>query len=248
MHLREYQSKIIDRKTAKISGLTRYFNNKPCPQGHIAERMTSNGTCVTCLCESKKKGHEKMMMAQRRHRKENKEQWAAYKKKNYYKHHKKSKERARKNYEKNKEVIRLRVSNSPQVKIYKKEYSKRPEVIKRRNFLIRERLKNDYVFNLNNRVRCRIASLLRGKKSRFLQQSLGYSMQDLKTHLEKQFVRGMSWENMQEWHIDHIVPLACLKYKDTNDPIFKFAWALSNLRPIWKEENLKKHAKRIFLI
>ena len=30
----------------------------------------------------------------------------------------------------------------------------------------------------------------------------------LKEHIEKQFVDGMSWDNWGEWHIDHIKPVS----------------------------------------
>lgn len=39
---------IITRAEAKAKGLTRYFTGKPCPKGHIAERATGCGGCVTC--------------------------------------------------------------------------------------------------------------------------------------------------------------------------------------------------------
>ena len=53
-----------------------------------------------------------------------------------------------------------------------------------------------------------------------------YTKYELKEHLESQFTDGMSWENMGEWHIDHIKPcasfdlicpvqqLACFHYKN----------------------------------
>jgi 5-methylcytosine-specific restriction endonuclease McrA len=39
---------VVTRAQAKAAGAKRYFNNKPCPVGHVAERMASNGRCVTC--------------------------------------------------------------------------------------------------------------------------------------------------------------------------------------------------------
>jgi hypothetical protein len=33
---------------ARSKGLVRYFTGKPCKYGHLAERMTSNKTCVEC--------------------------------------------------------------------------------------------------------------------------------------------------------------------------------------------------------
>lgn len=39
---------IISRAEAKAAALKRYFPGTPCKHGHIAERLTSNGTCLEC--------------------------------------------------------------------------------------------------------------------------------------------------------------------------------------------------------
>lgn len=39
----------ITCKEAKALGLKRYFTGKPCPHGHVSERISSNGGCVRCL-------------------------------------------------------------------------------------------------------------------------------------------------------------------------------------------------------
>lgn len=43
--------KIISAREAFNKGLTRYFTGNPCKNGHIVERMISNGNCVECLNE-----------------------------------------------------------------------------------------------------------------------------------------------------------------------------------------------------
>lgn len=63
-----------------------------------------------------------------------------------------------------------------------------------------------------------------------------------------QFLPGMSWDNMAEWHIDHILPLASFSYASASDPEFRAAWALTNLRPLWSAENMQKGAKRVLLL
>jgi hypothetical protein len=77
---------------------------------------------------------------------------------------------------------------------------------------------------------------------------LGYSTADLIAHLERQFTKGMTWDNYGEWHVDHIVPVASFAITSAQDDTFKACWALSNLRPLWARENLKKRAKRLYLI
>lgn len=44
---------MVSRKEARALGLKRYFTGKPCPKGHIAERMVSNWRCVRCLLDDK---------------------------------------------------------------------------------------------------------------------------------------------------------------------------------------------------
>jgi hypothetical protein len=104
-----------------------------------------------------------------------------------------------------------------------------------------------------NRLNHRVGQLVRsslgaGKAGRSWPTILGYTVEDLAAHLERQFVAGMSWGNMGEWHVDHILPLASFQFADENDPEFRAAWALTNLRPLWKLDNIRKHAKRLHLI
>lgn len=40
---------VVTRADAKAAGLKRYWNAKPCPKGHVAERFTSSGTCAVCV-------------------------------------------------------------------------------------------------------------------------------------------------------------------------------------------------------
>ena len=81
-----------------------------------------------------------------------------------------------------------------------------------------------------------------------LKHSLPYTISELRTHLERQFTKGMSWEKRSEWHIDHIIPLSSFKFTSSLDLEFKAAWALSNLRPLWKKENLSKGKKKLTLL
>lgn len=86
------------------------------------------------------------------------------------------------------------------------------------------------------------------KGGRSWEAILGYSTEDLKAHIERQFQRGMSWDNYGEWHVDHIVPVAEFAFTSADDPEFKACWALTNLRPLWARDNLTKREKRTHLI
>ena len=69
---------------------------------------------------------------------------------------------------------------------------------------------------------------------------LGYSVEDLKIHLESKFQYGMSWENIGQWHIDHVIPDSWFSYCSIDDVDFLQSWKLDNLQPMWAEENMKK--------
>jgi predicted transcriptional regulator len=72
---------------------------------------------------------------------------------------------------------------------------------------------------------------------------LGYTFEQLKTHLESRFEPGMTWENYGQWEIDHIIPDSWFNYSSTDDEDFKKSWALGNLQPMWAASNRKKSNK-----
>lgn len=96
---------------------------------------------------------------------------------------------------------------------------------------------------LGRRVREVIGSLDAVKSSNTFDM-LGYTPQELTNHIERQFVKGMGWDNRDKWHIDHIVPISTAK---TIEDVIALN-QLSNLRPLWAHENLSKSAKRTHLL
>jgi hypothetical protein len=46
--------KIVLRQQAIEQKLTRYYTGEPCKHGHVAEKRTSNRTCIECLSISKR--------------------------------------------------------------------------------------------------------------------------------------------------------------------------------------------------
>ena len=108
---------------------------------------------------------------------------------------------------------------------------------------------------LDPQTRCRMAfstalwaSLVGIRKRRPTFELLGYTREQLISHLERQFQRGMSWDNYGDWHIDHIRPLSSFKIASKDDPSIQEAWGLSNLRPLWARENILKKDKRTHLV
>ncbi len=69
-------------------------------------------------------------------------------------------------------------------------------------------------------------------------QLVGCSMAKLRRHIAAQFSDGMTWANMGEWHIDHIVPCSAfdLSKPENQQRCFNY----KNLRPMWGSANIRK--------
>lgn len=78
--------------------------------------------------------------------------------------------------------------------------------------------------------------------------AFGYTIPDLRAHLERQFLPGMTWDRFcaGEIEIDHILPLRMFDLTCPRD--IAAAWALSNLRPLWATDNRNKSGKRTLLM
>ena len=94
--------------------------------------------------------------------------------------------------------------------------------------------------NISNAIR---KSLHDNKKGRHWEDLIGYTLDQLKKHIEKQFKPGMTWENYGEWHLDHKIPISAFNFEKSEDADFQSCWALKNLQPLWAKDNLKKNNK-----
>ena len=89
-----------------------------------------------------------------------------------------------------------------------------------------------------NLIRKALSSKGFTKKSKTY-EILGCSYIEFKIHLESKFVENMSWDNRDEWHIDHIIPLDFAK----NESELLLINNYINLRPLWIFDNLSKNNK-----
>ena len=89
-----------------------------------------------------------------------------------------------------------------------------------------------------------ISRCLRGKTDT-TQKLIGYTYDELTTHLESLFKDGMTWKGFMrgEIHIDHIVPKSRFRYNKPDDPELRACWSLGNLQPLWAKDNLSKWNK-----
>lgn len=96
--------------------------------------------------------------------------------------------------------------------------------------------------NISREIRASISG--KAKANRHWETLVGFTVDQLKAHLEKQFTPDMSWENYGSyWSIDHIIPIAAFNFATPEDIDFKRCWALKNLRPLEAKENMSKGAK-----
>lgn len=139
-------------------------------------------------------------------------------------------------------------SKTPEYRAWLRAWSKSPEQ-REKNRIRKAKQISTPRGRIENRLRAAMTrTIRRGRGGYGWAALIGYTVADLEHHLERQFLPGMSWENMGEWHIDHIQPLASFTYESPDDPEFRAAWALSNLRPLWATANQIKNAKRELLL
>jgi hypothetical protein len=129
--------------------------------------------------------------------------------------------------------------------ISKRWKEKHPEKAKEINRKGSLKIWNSKNGRLNGIMSSAIRRSLKGAKARnHWENIVGYSLNDLKCHLEHKFKPDMSWDNQGKvWEIDHIIPLKYFNFKSSKQIAFKEAWALSNLQPLYKLENRRKSAK-----
>ncbi|MBX4941134.1 hypothetical protein [Rhizobium binae] len=147
------------------------------------------------------------------------------------------------NPEKRREIHKRFRESNPE---YYKEWPKRnPEKTKERRRKQYEKKISTPRGKLENSVKVGVhRGLTNGSKAgRSTFSLLGYTSDDLREHLEKLFLPGMTWENYGDWHVDHKIPKSAFNYETPDDIDFKRCWALSNLQPLWAVDNIRKNAR-----
>lgn len=207
---------VITRKEAISQDLKRYFTGKPCKHGHVAQRWTSSGHCIGCSSDIRQLEHSRL--------------W-------------KEKNRKRKSETDSRWIASNRERKAESGRRWYLENKKRHRELCRRNKARQQANNPDY----------RMACAMRGFVRRTLHNKdapsfdlIGYTPNRLRDHLERQFIKGMSWDNYGEWHIDHITPVSWFIEQGETDPAV--INCLSNLRPIWAKDNLSKGDRQTNLI
>ena len=146
--------------------------------------------------------------------------------------------------------IRNYYENHEENKRKRSEYSAKPENMQKAKIRHNIKMKNDKVYALKYRVRCNIRKTLCKRKylngnyqSKRTSKILGVSYKEFAEYIESQFTHNMTWENMSDWHLDHIVPI---KYANTLEEVYKLN-NYQNFRPLWANENLERNANCGFI-
>ena len=177
------------------------------------------------------------------------------------------KERSRRYYQKNKKrllqknkekyrnnkkyfleyVKKWRLEHKEYCKKYQKSWAKKyfaKNKVKLREYYKKRRqeTKKDPKLRLDYNLSAILRRVLGKKKGgRSLKELIGYTLQDLIQHIEKQFDEKMNWENYGSyWHLDHKIPKSWFKYETAEDEEFKRCWGLTNLQPLEGGKNYSK--------
>lgn len=111
----------------------------------------------------------------------------------------------------------------------------------------RERHKKRYAEDIQYRTICKWRAHMKraatsGKSNKYIESVIGCSAEDLKKHIESQFVDGMCWENYGnkdgQWSYDHIIP--CAKFDLSMEGDIRKCYHYKNVRPLWHKENCSK--------
>lgn len=128
----------------------------------------------------------------------------------------------------------------------KEYYQKNKEkIIKQTSEYKNNKIKNDPVFKLERRLRCRIYHAFVKQNKKKEERTMKYidcTKAFLKEWIEFQLDKGMTLENYGEyWHIDHVKP--CASYDLSKEDEIRECFCWKNLRPLKGDENLSKSDK-----
>jgi len=92
---------------------------------------------------------------------------------------------------------------------------------------------------LRSRLRVRLRKFFNYKgykKKSSTEEILGANWKTVESFMEAKFVDGMNWDNIGEWHIDHIIPLSSAETEQETIKLCHY----TNLQPLWAFDNISK--------
>ena len=137
-----------------------------------------------------------------------------------------------------------RKDNAQRCKEYRQKHPERYREQKRK--YIAKKRKEDKTFLVQDRISTQVYQYCKGKnlvKTNSFWKSIDYKPEELRVSLESKFWYGMDWDNYGDWHIDHIKPKSKYNIEQYGDSQFFECWGLTNLQPLWAEDNQFKGSK-----
>jgi hypothetical protein len=224
--------------------LTEFYKKKDGKDGY-------RNDCKICTLKDKKEYRFNHKEYNKEYRLNNKEYFTEYNKRYQREYYLKNKLRI------DKRIKEYHLNNIQERKKYQIEYClknkekiiERGKVYFKKNKEIiykkaKERKLNNPLIKLASNIRCLVRNSIKlngySKKSKTYEY-LGCSFEEFKAHLEKQFTKGMTWENQGQWHLDHIYPVSLAKDEEELIRLNHY----TNFQPLWAKDNLKKGNKII---
>lgn len=207
--------------------------------------------CKNCRKIDTKKyrelNREKLLISSSNFRKENPLKVKESKKQYYINNIDKIKEKNRQYNLNNRDKRLLHYEKNKDKTIKKSLEWRKNNIIKKREWekeYLRKKYKDDVLYKLSKNVRTRIREFIKlnkMSKNNTTFNFVGCTVEELKLHIENQFVIGMEWNNhgVHGWHIDHIIPLSSAK---TEEDLYKLCH-YTNLQPLWAKDNMTKGNK-----
>lgn len=212
---------------ARELGTLHYFSGLKCPNGHIDLRLVTSG-CMACGREGAAR-RRSTPEGQERMRRESAERWAdptrrrkAQAQRAAWAKTEEGKKSLRSSYRNFYQNNRLRLRREATIKT-RRRYQNNPKYRLRRN--------------LSRRILLALKNQSTTKNDTTLALT-GCTLTDLIAHIEKQFTEAMTWENMGNWHVDHVRPCASFDLSVPEQQSVCFNWR--NLQPLDGDENYEK--------
>jgi hypothetical protein len=142
--------------------------------------------------------------------------------------------------------------NIEHYKEWRLEYCSKPETKEYKRNYVRTKRQMDVSYRLHGNFSSLMKISLKkkniNKNYNRTFDLVGYTVEQLKEHLEKLWEPWMNWDNYgkyrvggeKRWQIDHIKPRSSFKIVSLCDEEFRKCWALENLRPLEAVENMRK--------
>lgn len=137
---------------------------------------------------------------------------------------------------------KFRDENPEKSSEYARKHNSKASSKLKRNIYLTNRRNEDPAYLISERCKNYIKAIFRNKripKDSYSARLIGINnWEELADHIESQFGNSYSWENRDQWDIDHIRPTSSFNLEDKDQRLVAFNWR--NLQPLWSTDNQSK--------